>query len=59
MPPTGPVLLAVATLFVVAAGLFRQVLVTRAARRELDRYLQWLLECAAGPVSVALPYPWR
>ena len=48
------VLFAVAVLVVVAAALCRQVLVLRVrARRDLDCYLQWLLEHATGPVNVS------
>ena len=54
-----PVLLAVVTLLLVSAALCRHVLVLRAVRRELDGYLRWLLEDAAGPVSVAQPFLWR
>ena len=36
----------------VVAGLLRHVRATRAARRQLDSYLQWLLEDAAGPARV-------
>ena len=53
------VFLAVFVLLVVAAGLVREVLVLRAGRREIDRYLRWLLEDAAGPVSVAPQPLWR
>lgn len=55
MPPIAPVLLAIASLLVVAAGLFRQVLEVRAVRQELDSYLRWLLEDAAGPVAPPSP----
>jgi len=47
------VLLAVTTLVVVAAALCREVLVIRVRqRRDLDCYLQWLLEHATGPLRV-------
>lgn len=60
IPANAPfVALAVTAQLAVVAGLFRQVLVTRAERRELDDYLQWLLEHAAGPVSVARRHAWR
>lgn len=52
------VLLAVTTLVVVAAGLCCEVLALR-ARRDVERYLQWLLEHATGPVSLAPPNRWR
>lgn len=59
MPAPDPVIvLAVTMPFVVAAALCREFLVLRAARRELDSYLHWLLEDAAGPVSVARLHPW-
>ena len=54
--PSLVVLLAVTALVVVAAALCREALYVRAARRELDGYLRWLLEDTTGPVSlVRLP----
>jgi len=52
------VVFVVTALLVVWVGLVHRVLVTR-PRRELDRYLCWLLENTAGPLSVAPPYRWR
>ena len=51
-------LLALTTLLVVGAALCRHVAGVRATRRELDRYLRWLLDETAGPVSVAQPRRW-
>lgn len=52
--PVTVVLLAVTALVVVAAALCREVFVIRLrARRDLDRYLQWLVQHATGPVSVS------
>lgn len=54
------VLLAVTTLVLVAAALCREVLLIRGReRRDLDCYLQWLLEHATGPVKVSLSRPLR
>jgi len=52
------VVLAVTALLAVWAGLVHRVLITR-TRRELDRYLCWLLENTAGPLTIAPPYRWR
>ena len=49
------VLLAVTTLVVVAACLLRELVALRGERRDLDRYLRWLLTDATGPVSLARP----
>ena len=53
------VLLAFTTLIVVAAALCREVVVLRSRkRRDLDRYLQWLLEDACGPIGLSRPLRW-
>lgn len=58
MPAAPVVALAVSILLVVVVALCQEVLAIRAIRRELDSYLRWLLEDAAGPVSVARPESW-
>ena len=52
------IFLAITTLLVVGVALCRHVLVQRAIRRDLDRYLRWLLNETAGPVTVAQPQRW-
>ena len=54
--------LAVLAIVVVASAIIRQFRETRALRRELDRYLEWLLEDATRPGGTydARPWPsWR
>ena len=51
--PSFIVLLAVTALVVVAAALCREVLALRGERRDVDRYLRWLLTHATGPLSLA------
>ena len=57
MPAPFPiVLLAVISLLVVTVALCREVLVLRVReRRDLDCYLQWLLQHASGPANVSRP----
>jgi hypothetical protein len=56
--PPFVVLLAVTVLVVVTTALCREVLVLRSWRRDLDRYLRWLMEDATGPLSLARPPRW-
>jgi hypothetical protein len=59
MPPGQlAIFLAVTTLLVVGVALCRRVLVQRAIRRDLNRYLRWLLDETAGPVDVRQPQRW-
>jgi hypothetical protein len=54
MSPFFVVLLAVSTLVVVATALYREVFALR-GRRDVDQYLQWLMQNAIGPVRLARP----
>ncbi|HET9769244.1 MAG TPA: hypothetical protein VFS16_00045 [Acidimicrobiia bacterium] len=58
MPDATVLTVAVITPAAVAAGLARQFLAARVARREIDSYLRWLLDEAAGPVTVTRPCRW-
>ena len=52
------IFLAITTVLVVGVSLCRHVLVQRAIRRDLNRYLRWLLDETAGPVNVRQPQRW-
>lgn len=50
--PITAVVVALALQIMVMTGLVQHVRGIRAVRRELDRYLRWLIDEAAGPISV-------
>jgi hypothetical protein len=55
--PSVVVLLAVTVLVTVATALGCEVLVLR-RRRDVDQYLQWLMESAVGPLTLSPPPRW-